>query len=402
MLTKEQYMEAYRQLTASFSPIWDWKYDEHLRVISSSCDHESLFHQLMMECEIEKAITKHRAQSDLPFIYICDSTLCWIVAFEKDQSAIYIKGPFFDTLKDPETYDGLLLGHDLSPEAKEVLKASFLHLPAIPSNMATALALMLHYAIRQETLAEQDIAIRVTERHRTEDTSVATDQLQRHNKHWEMEDEILDKVRRGDTNISGLLNRFTQRAPEIPENLQRDLNYGRQNINMLLSLISRAAVEGGLPRKTSFAICGQYRRRINASSSMRELGALGNEALTEYVHRVSSMKKYRHCSKQIQLCCEYINNHPEEKITLNYLSDRIGYTPYHLSRKFKQEMGCSLVEYIQDVKVERAQFLLRTREMTVDEIAADLNYASGSYFSSVFRKKTGESPTEYRRKHEII
>ena len=112
MLTKEQYMEAYRQLTASFSPIWDWKYDEHLRVISSGCDHESLFHQLMMECEIEKAITKHRAQSDLPFIYICDSTLCWIVAFEKDQSAIYIKGPFFDTLKDPETYDGLLLGHD--------------------------------------------------------------------------------------------------------------------------------------------------------------------------------------------------------------------------------------------------------------------------------------------------
>ena len=144
MLTKEQYMEAYRQLTASFSPIWDWKYDEHLRVISSGCDHESLFHQLMMECEIEKAITKHRVQSDLPFIYICDSTLCWIVAFEKDQSAIYIKGPFFDTLKDPETYDGLLLGHDLSPEAKEVLKASFLHLPAIPSNMATALALMLH------------------------------------------------------------------------------------------------------------------------------------------------------------------------------------------------------------------------------------------------------------------
>ena len=94
MLTKEQHMEAYRQLTASFSPIWDWKYDEHLRVISSSCNHESLFHQLMMECEIEKAITKHRAQSDLPFIYICDSTLCWIVAFEKDRAPSTSKGHF--------------------------------------------------------------------------------------------------------------------------------------------------------------------------------------------------------------------------------------------------------------------------------------------------------------------
>ncbi|MFQ6878638.1 MAG: helix-turn-helix transcriptional regulator [Oscillospiraceae bacterium] len=402
MLTKEQYIEAYGQLTASCYPIWDWKYDENLQVISSNCNHESLFHQLMMECEIEKAISKHRAQSDLPFIYICDSTLCWIVAFEKDQGNIYIKGPFFDALKDSETYDGFLQGHDLSPEAKDVLKESFLRLSAIPSNIATVFALMLHYAIRQESLTEQDIAFRVTERHRIEDTRVATDQLQRQNKHWEMEDEILDKVRRGDTNISGLMEKFAEREPEIPENLQKNINYGRQNINMLLSLISRAAVEGGLPRKTSFAICGQYRRRINASSTTRELQALGNEALTEYVHRVSSMKKYRHCSKQIQLCCEYINNHPEEKITLNYLADRIGYTPYHLSRKFKQEMGCALVDYIQDVKIERAQFLLRTREMAVDEIAADLNYASGSYFSSVFRKKTGESPSEYRKKHEII
>lgn len=401
-LTKEQYIESYQQLTNSCYPIWDWKYDSNLNVISSNCDHEALFHALMLESGIQKAIFKQMAQTSLPFIYMCDSTLCWMIAFEKDFSTIYIKGPFFNTIRDPETYDSLLADLDLSAEAKTVLKESFLTLPVIASNLATAFCMMMHFAIHQEPVSEEDIAIRVTERHRISDHSVSTDQLQRRNKHWELEDELLDKVRRGDTNISGLLETFTLRESELPKRERELLDYGKQNINMLLSLISRAAVEGGVPRKTAFAICAQYRRRINASSSMRELSALGNEALIEYIQRVNNTKKYRQCSKPIRLCCEYINNHPDEKITLLYLADRIGYTQYHLSRKFKQEMGISLVDYIQDTKIERAQFILRTKDMPVDDIAAELHFGSGSYFSSVFRKKTGESPSSYRRKYEIV
>ena len=402
MLTKEQYMEAYEQLTNSCYPIWDWKYDKNLNVISSNCDHESLFHSLMLESGMEKALSKQMAQTSLPFIYMCDSTLCWIAAFEKDFSVIYVKGPFFNTIRDPETYDALLAGHDLSPEAKDILKETFLTLPVIPSNLATMLSRMLHYAVRQEAVVEEDISIRVTERHRVSDHSVSTDQLQRRNLHWEIEDEILDKIRRGDTNITGFMEKLVSENPSLQKREQDTLAVGKQNINTILSLVSRTAVEGGVPRKTSFAICTQYRRRISSATSARELAAISQEALLEYAQRVNNMKKYRHCSKPIRLCCEYISNHPEEKITLQYLADRIGYTQYHLSRKFKQEMGCALVDYIQDAKIQRAQFILRTREMAVDDIAAELHFGSGSYFSTVFRKKTGETPSEYRRKHEIV
>lgn len=402
MLEKEQYLEAYEHLTNSCFPIWEWKYDSQLNVISSNCSHESLFHTLLLESQMDKALKKHMAQSYLPFIYMCDSALCWIAAFEKDFHIIYIKGPLFNTIKDPETYDALLSGSRLSPEAKHILKETFPSLPVIATNLATILASMLHYAIHQESISESDISIRVTERHITSDQSVSTDQLTRRNIHWEMEDEVLDKIRRGDTNIMETMGKFVSNHPDFQKRQHQSLEYQKQNINTLLSLVSRAAVDGGLPRKTSYAICGQYRRRIMAATSSRELTALNHEALIEYASRVSNTKKYHHCSKPIRLCCEYINHHPNEKITLNDLADRIGYTQYHLSRKFKQEMGISLVDYIQDVKIEHAQFILRTKEMAVDDIAAELHFGSGSYFSSVFRKKTGESPSEYRKKHEII
>lgn len=401
-MEKEPLLDAYRQLTECCYPIWDWKYDKNLNVVSSNCPHESLFHSLMLGSEISKAFQKHKAQTNSPFIYMCDSTLCWIVVFEEDFSYVYIKGPFFNTIRDPETYDALLADHDLSAEAKTILKETFLTLPIIPSNLATVFCRMLHYAIRQESISETDVSIRVTEHHNLTDQRVPTDQLQRRNIHWELEDEILDKIRRGDTNIANFLENLNTQSPAFQNRDLKTLEIGKQSINTLLSLVSRAAVEGGVSRKTSYAICGKYRRRILTCTSTRELTALSHEALLEYAQRVNNMKTYRQCSKPIQLCCEYINNHPDDKITLQYLSDRIGYTQYYLSRKFKQEMGISLVDYIQDVKIDRARFILRTKKIPLDDIAAELHFGSGSYFSSVFRKKTGESPREYQKKYSFL
>ena len=74
----------------------------------------------------------------------------------------------------------------------------------------------------------------------------------------------------------------------------------------------------------------------------------------------------------------------------------IGYTKYYLSRKFKQEMGVSIWDYINERKVEEAKLLLADPNLTIQDVADKLNYCSRSYFSEVFKNCTGQWPSAYR------
>ena len=84
------------------------------------------------------------------------------------------------------------------------------------------------------------------------------------------------------------------------------------------------------------------------------------------------------------------------------LAAKAGYTSYHLSRKFKQEMKCSIIDYIQSSKLERAKYLLENSQTTVDEISDSLGFGTRSYFTSVFKKHTGQTPSDYRKEHSLV
>ena len=129
---------------------------------------------------------------------------------------------------------------------------------------------------------------------------------------------------------------------------------------------------------------------------------LSEEMVLDYTQRVQRAKETMHCSTKIRLCCEYIDTHPEERITLQMMAEKCGYATSHLSRKFKAEVGCSLVDYIQKSKVEYAKTLLETSTEEVEKISGELGFESSSYFSRMFRKWTGESPTQWREKHRIM
>lgn len=92
---------------------------------------------------------------------------------------------------------------------------------------------------------------------------------------------------------------------------------------------------------------------------------------------------------------DYIETHVREKISLEELADSVGYTAYYLSRKFQKETGKSITQFIQERKVEYAKTRFRGGHVTMAELAEELNFSSPSYFSSVFRKITGQSPMEY-------
>ncbi len=107
---------------------------------------------------------------------------------------------------------------------------------------------------------------------------------------------------------------------------------------------------------------------------------------------------YEEEENPISRLIEYIENHLDEPLTLARLELIAGWSRTRLYTLFNRYLGQSPNDYIQSLRCDRARKLLEERDVTATEIAYELGFSSSQYFSRVFRKYTGLSPVEYRRR----
>lgn len=100
----------------------------------------------------------------------------------------------------------------------------------------------------------------------------------------------------------------------------------------------------------------------------------------------------------------YIYQHYTENLTIDQLGKIFLVSPYHLAHLFKQQTGYTLKQYILRRRIGEAQTRLTFSEDSVTRIAADTGFEDAGYFTRLFTKFVGMSPTEYRdyrNKHEL-
>lgn len=93
---------------------------------------------------------------------------------------------------------------------------------------------------------------------------------------------------------------------------------------------------------------------------------------------------------------DYIRNHIYENISVRQLSDSVFLSEDHFIKLFKQETATTPLQYINTRKIEKAQIMLVTENMSVKSIAYRLSFEDYSYFCRIFKKITGVTPMEYR------
>ena len=107
----------------------------------------------------------------------------------------------------------------------------------------------------------------------------------------------------------------------------------------------------------------------------------------------SAIKK----AKLIYSITDYINNHYKEALTLKEISDAVYMSKSYLSTLFKQESGLSPIQYMMQRRIGEAQSLLIETLIPVTEIGYSLGFSSDPYFSKMFKKYVGITPSEYRQ-----
>ena len=94
---------------------------------------------------------------------------------------------------------------------------------------------------------------------------------------------------------------------------------------------------------------------------------------------------------------EYIHSDIGRKITLADIGNLTFFSPIYCDTVFKKEVGRSIVDYALDRRIEEARRLLLEGTMPLAEIAEAVGFDDYNYFSRVFKKRCGYSPTAYRR-----
>ena len=101
----------------------------------------------------------------------------------------------------------------------------------------------------------------------------------------------------------------------------------------------------------------------------------------------------------IQRILEYIDHHYKEDLSRTTLADMVYLSADHLARIFKKETGETLVKYITDKRIHAAKELLSDTKTPIAQVASEVGYDNYSYFTKIFKEKTGFSPGDYRKHH---
>ena len=134
---------------------------------------------------------------------------------------------------------------------------------------------------------------------------------------------------------------------------------------------------------------------IEKCNNAEELNTLLEEAAISVASKVNN---YNNKSIKLVLrkAVDYLHEHYHEQITLNEVAEHAYVSTYYISRMFKREMGKNFVDYLNELRIEKAKEMLKDVRYKTYEVAEKVGIPDAHYFSKLFKKYVGVTPTEYR------
>lgn len=173
----------------------------------------------------------------------------------------------------------------------------------------------------------------------------------------------------------------------------------RQQKNLIIctaTLVTRAAIRGGMNHEQAFALSDLYIQKAELMSDLLSLTRLNAQMVLDFTRRVEAEKAGIHNSKLVHKARDYILYHISEPITTEALSKELGMNRTYLCKLFAEETGLTVNQYVTQVKMEEAKRLINVTKKSLAEIAEYLGYSSQSHFQKTFKKVWNMTPGEYR------
>lgn len=422
-MSVQQHLSFFRELVCCNYNLYFWEYDTEWNLLDSTCPDSLLLDNLFSlgQCKVDVK----NYDSDYPLLLSDSIGLMWSAVFEKEKntvSRIYVMGPVFINQNSKSHVEQQLTKYNLSVANKSQLLRQFETLPLMTSISYFQYAIMFHYCVRGEKVTIGDLQHQVKHNEEEHGSGYGADYEYTtnlsgtgHNQKVRptitshehlgirgVETELLSMVEQGNLNFKTILNKAGTASIGSYSKIGDPIQHSKYSVHSFMILCSRAAIQGGLSPSTAYDLCDMYVEAIHNCKTLTELRLLSHTMYEDFIYRVHQCKQNPAVSKTIQTCCDYITMHITEDLDIETLADKVGYSSYYLSRKFKKEIGTSINNYIKEHKIEYAKHLLATTQESIQEISTALHFCSRSYFADNFQKQVGMSPSEYRERNRDI
>jgi AraC-like DNA-binding protein len=215
------------------------------------------------------------------------------------------------------------------------------------------------------------------------------------NRRYEWEKYFIKAIREGDT----------QKALHLyqPQNADMtglrfasdDMRDQLVGATIVRTLVRKAAEQAGLTPILVDEISQDYAVQMQRATRAEELNRLTEKMIIHFCGIIRQQLKSEY-SVYIKKATQYIDVNLAKSITTAELAGFVGISSDYFVRKFCQETGQTLKQYIAQRRCEVAKDLLTGSKIDIQEIAAYVGYDDASYFGRVFRKAAGLSPQKYR------
>lgn len=136
----------------------------------------------------------------------------------------------------------------------------------------------------------------------------------------------------------------------------------------------------------SFWLCGD----------MQEVHRLLHKTICAEIRRLGEEKSLREM-RPITEAKRYIQQHYQEALRLEDVSSAVGFNATYFSTLFKKETGQNFMDYLTELRISKSKELLCADELSVQDVAEQVGYRDLKYFSRLFKKVTGVSPSDYKK-----
>lgn len=312
-----------------------------------------------------------------------------------------VLGPVLSSLSAAD-YDRILFRNQLPTGGRQALEQFYQSLPILSEHEIQHIGELLVFLCTHRPIPVHRITSELpkAEKNVRPEPPLAHDEICIIEERYQYQNELMDAIAKGNpqkakVQIDHLMKDlavFSQRVPESPIRSSK-------NIGFVLNTICRIAAEkGGVHPVYLHNISERFANGIERTKTIPHLKQLFLTMVHEYCELVKSVSTAGY-SPVIQKAVDYILLHLSSPLSLQQIAQALHVHPAHLSRKFKEETGMTVTEFIQRKRIDEAKYYLERGHLSITDVAFKVGFNDLNYFDKVFKKMTSETPSQYVKRN---